>query len=168
MKATVLLLVVLSLSLALALNSLQASKDSSELPSSGITRLEKTIGADVIEILQHPDAVVVFSVEPNKAPKYYTPTSSEILLSIDLKIELQQLLLNDKHFVFGMNKRSPFLPSLGFKFSKKNGEGLTLLVSPTSNQIKILKGEAKFLLDYELSKEAANAFIKKIENLFTQ
>lgn len=153
---------------ALALVSLQAFNNSSEQPSTSITLLEKKLGTEVIEVLQHPKSVVAFPVEPSKAPKYYTATSSEISLPIDLKIELQQLLLNDKHYVYGMTKRSPFLPTVGFKFSKGNEENLTLLVSPSSNQIKILNGGTNYLLDYEPSQVATNAFIKKIENLFTQ
>ncbi|MBA3237859.1 MAG: hypothetical protein H0T62_05850 [Parachlamydiaceae bacterium] len=154
------------LAVALALVSLQAFKDFYVQPTPSMTLLEKKIGTEVLEVLQHPASVIVFSVEPKKLPKHYTSTSAETMLPTELTTEFQKLLLNDKHFVFGMNKRSPFLPYIAFKFHNENEESILLLISSSSNQIKILVEETNYLLDYEPSRAEMNAFIKKVEELY--
>lgn len=160
------------LALGITLVSLQTSKYFPEQSATGLPKLETTVGVKVLDILQHSSTITAFSVEPQKytslSLEVLSPTSSEISLDADLKNELLQLLLDDKHFVFGMHKRSPFLPSLVFKFSKDSGESLILAVSPSSNQMKVLMGNTSYFLDYEPSHKAVNAFIHKIENLFTQ
>lgn len=149
--------------LGLLLISLQACKNYQSHPMSDITFLETRFGKDVIDVLNHPEVVSFFYVNPQGFSPNNISTSNEILLSDKLIAELQNLVLNDDHYVRGLNKLTMFLPTIAFKFYKKNAEDVLILLSPVGDQLMLLHENTDFILDYDPAKIGFDNYIQKLK-----
>ncbi len=154
----------------LILISLQACKQSQEQPSTKTPTIyiDSKIGKNAASILRTTEPITFFFVSPKLAFPHYKVDSSEILLTGEIASELQQLLLNDDHYVKKLNKLTMFLPYIAFKFHKKNAGDIVLLLSPDGDQIKIMDGNNNFILDYDPAKILFDNFIQKLEQQYPQ
>lgn len=153
---------------ALLLFSLQVKTCGGDQSLSQINSLENLLGKNALEKLQQVDRIALFFVSPVRAFPHYVPISPEFLISKEMGSELQQLLLNDAHYVHGLNKLTMFFPTIAFKFNSEKTAGLIVLLSQESDQLMILDGEKVSILDYDPAKVNFDHFIQKIEIFYPQ
>lgn len=82
---------------------------------------------------------------------YYSSDPTDPYQPLDAKAvhELQEILLNDSSYIFDKSKKALFIPEMSLKFI--NHKEVTVLVSPSSNQIKIITEERNIMLDFDPS-----------------
>jgi hypothetical protein len=154
---------------ALLLVSLQSCKQQTQkLPLVELNFLKLKAGKEVIEVLQNPDSIHFAYVNPKRSAPHYALISPEILLANGENSELQDLLLNDNHYVKELNKLTMFMPTMAFKFHKENKEDIIVLLSPVGDQLNIIDKENDIILDYDPAKIVFDNFIQKLENKYPQ
>ncbi len=126
-------------------------------------KLQTLLGKEAVDVIYQPDSVTVIPVKFSAQSPAYELLSSGNTLSCGMQKELQDLLLDETHYVHELTKSAVFLPSLAFKFIKNNETKALILISLSSNQLKIINGENSLILDYDPAKEIFNSYFQKIK-----
>lgn len=135
-------------------------------PHADFAQLWGVLGAGVFDTLKNPESVEYYKVAaalPGPGKQSYPPIDKVRKLSDEQKTELQKLLLNDNHYLFGILKKCVFIPEMAFHF-KKGGKDVLMLVSLSCKQVVYDLGEQQIHLDIDPSVDSFSDFIHHLPN----
>lgn len=133
-------------------------------PHADFGQLWGKLGAGIVDTIKQPNSVDYYNVAPalpGAGPQTYQPANKEQALSDENIAKLQKLLLNDSHYLFGVQKKCVFVPETGFRFKKKDKD-VVLLVSLSCQQVVYDLGGQQIRLDIDPSAESFADFIKHL------
>lgn len=130
---------------------------------SASAQLRTIIGDRFYRLLSDSKSVVVYKVVlelPKNGIQEYIPDSSILNLTSSQIFELQSLLLNDQHYIFGAMSKCIFIPEYAFRFKKEDGD-LLLLVSQSCSQMKLILDQDTVRVDFNPESFEFDQFIRQ-------
>lgn len=120
-------------------------------------QLEKKMGRQAVEIIEMSPWIVSFPVKLNDHRQILPAGEEKILSNAQVK-KIEELFLNDEHFDFEKTKKCLFIPETGLKFD----ENLTIYVSLSCQQLKVVTNEKIAILDFDPIADQMNAFFQEL------
>lgn len=125
------------------------------------TKVKETIGEADYAFIQKAKNISFFTLFPSEKDKKREITSTSIKKLTKARLDqLKTFILEDSNFLFGQIKKTVFIPQYGFKIGEE--DQLSILISPTGKQLKIIKNEKTILLNYDPMDEKFSIFLKEL------
>lgn len=123
------------------------------------TKLQNTLGQDTFLAIKNSQQATITQLQPNRKPPFVA-ISAEMAVSSDVHKQIVNLLLDDKHYIFGRKKRALFIPYVKLVFDGK--ESATLYVSKSSQEILVKQKDKDVYLNYDPMANDLNSLISHV------
>ncbi len=132
-------------------------------------QISKLVGEHMVHVLEAPDHVEVFDLDPLSKDLSYGLSGFPIVKKIDqldeeIWSEISALVLDDKSHVFEIQKKCRFRPNIGFRYYR-NRDSVNVLLSMQCKQWMFDSGKKQVYEDFDPVVEQIDALVRRARAL---
>ena len=121
-------------------------------------QIHNFFGDYIIDGIIESNEIIFYKIAPQFPSDYEFQKGVTVNLDKD-RLEIRRILLSDSSYVFGLTKRALFIPEFALNFVGE--KKVTILFSPSSEQIEVLEEGSKSKIDMDPAFNDITSVLKK-------